>query len=209
MTGEVKSVFSLSQIQLFLTDFWDGIWLFVIRKNLLAGALKINYHRMAAMGKAPLVKVEKMGEIKVKYSVKIAESESLACMILLLCMSFGLVAFPAFDCLASQKSPTQQPPNQQSATKSKPPQNAADSVWVAKSDGAQSCEPKTGMSLKQGAEDLSSLKIPILDSKKASDGKMHAQMCGASKGTENSYLIPRKNLVEANQAGFREVPPLN
>jgi hypothetical protein len=130
----------------------------------------------------------KMGTIKVKYLVQ---------------MGGTLLVAVLLPCIAWSFAP------QKTTTKSEPLHPEVDSVWVAKPDGAQSCEPQTGLSLSQGAEGLKSLKIPILDSKKAADGKMHAQMCGASKGTENAYLIPRRNLAEATQVGYREVTSVN
>jgi hypothetical protein len=81
-------------------------------------------------------------------------------------------------------------------------------VWIMRSDNAQSCEPKSGTSLKDDAEELKKAKIPILDSKKGSDGKVHIQMCGADKGTTNSFLIPKDKLPLALTMGYREIPPV-
>jgi hypothetical protein len=83
-------------------------------------------------------------------------------------------------------------------------QSSAESVWVTRPDGAQSCAPKSGITLTEGAEDLKEAKIPILDSRKGSDGKMHVQMCGASQGTTNSFLIPKARLSDALALGYQE-----
>ncbi len=80
-----------------------------------------------------------------------------------------------------------------------------ESVWVTKPDQALSCEPQSGESLTQGSDELKSAKIPILDSQKGSDNKMHIQVCGASKGSMNSYLIPKKNLKDAIALGYQEI----
>lgn len=76
-------------------------------------------------------------------------------------------------------------------------------IWVMRSDGAQSCEPDSGTSLVQDAEELKKANIKVLDSKKSSDGKMHVQMCGASKGTMNAFLIQREQLSSAISLGFQ------
>jgi hypothetical protein len=79
-----------------------------------------------------------------------------------------------------------------------------ESVWVLRSDGALSCSPDEGVSLIEGAKKLEDAQIPILESRKGSDGKMHIQMCGASKGSTNAFLIPRKDLPKAISIGYQE-----
>ena len=81
-----------------------------------------------------------------------------------------------------------------------------DSVWVGRPDGALSCEPKSGEAIESGAGELRKAKIQVLDSRKGTDGKMHIQVCGAPKGSLNSYLIPRKELPLALSLGFQEIP---
>lgn len=89
----------------------------------------------------------------------------------------------------------------------KKPQPLPDSVWVSRPDGAESCAPhdgaKNGQSLDDGAMELRKGKVRILESRKASDGKMHMQMCGAPTGSANQYLIPRSDLPQAVALGFK------
>jgi hypothetical protein len=106
----------------------------------------------------------------------------------------------AFGAMPKTKEPSQLMKSTSSAVQS--------GVWVMRSDNAQSCEPKSGTSLKDDAEELKKAQIPILDSKKGSDGKFHIQMCGADKGTTNSFLIPKDKLPVALAMGYREVPPV-
>jgi hypothetical protein len=94
--------------------------------------------------------------------------------------------------LLAQSAPTPKPFN-------------SDSVWVMRSDGAQSCDPKSGLPLAEGAEELKAAKIPVLDSKKGSDSQLHAQVCGVLKGTTNAYLIPKSRLSSAKKLGYTEV----
>ena len=86
-----------------------------------------------------------------------------------------------------------------------PSTKSEETVWVAKSDLSVSCDPKSGVDLSQGAEQLNRAKIPILDSQKRSDGQMHVQVCGASKGILNAYLISKKYLEEAQTLGYQEL----
>ena len=79
-------------------------------------------------------------------------------------------------------------------------------VWVIKDDGAESCLPQSGVSLTVGAEELKGAHVSVLDSRKGSDKKMHIQMCGALKGTTNSFLIPREHLPAAMALGYKEAP---
>jgi hypothetical protein len=86
------------------------------------------------------------------------------------------------------------------------PVQQKEGVWVMRPDGALSCEPDSGRTLAQDAEALKKAKIPVLDSKKESDGKVHVQMCGASQGTFNAYLIPKDQVTGAKKLGFSETP---
>ncbi len=79
-------------------------------------------------------------------------------------------------------------------------------VWIMKTDGALSCDPQSGVSLAEGAEELRKANIQVLDSKKGSDGRMHIMVCGAPQGTTNTFLIPRDKLPLARAKGFEVVP---
>jgi hypothetical protein len=80
----------------------------------------------------------------------------------------------------------------------------ARTAWIYKPDGGQSCSPQSGESLEDAAQALKKARIPVLDSRKASDGKMHIQMCGAATGSRNAYEIPRERLPHAIALGFQE-----
>lgn len=77
-----------------------------------------------------------------------------------------------------------------------------DQVWVSRSDGAESCAPKSGQSLEEGAAELKKAGVRVLDQRKGDDGKMHMQMCGAPTGSMNAYLIARDDLPKAIAHGF-------
>lgn len=79
---------------------------------------------------------------------------------------------------------------------------ADNQVWITRPDGAQSCTPKSGQTLEDGAADLRRAKVRVLDSRKGNDGKMHMQMCGAPSGTTNAYLIPKEDLPQAVTLGY-------
>ena len=85
-------------------------------------------------------------------------------------------------------------------------QTQANSIWVSRADGGQSCLPGSGQSLEDGAALLRKSKVRVLDSRKGNDGKMHIQVCGAPTGAANSYLIPREDLAQAVAQGFKETP---
>ena len=85
--------------------------------------------------------------------------------------------------------------------------SAKDTVWVGQSDGTESCSPQSGTSLSEASKKLKNAHIKLLDSKKGSALKMHVQMCGASKGTMNFFLIPKSNLAEALALGYQVVTP--
>lgn len=70
-------------------------------------------------------------------------------------------------------------------------------VWISKPDGAVSCEPQSGISLTVAAEELKKKGVETLESRKGTDGKMHIQSCGASKGTTNEFLIREQDLNQA------------
>jgi hypothetical protein len=108
-----------------------------------------------------------------------------------------LILFSAFA-VGSTNKKTQKVPTPQ----------AEDSVWVMRPDGAQSCSPEAGLTLAEGAQDLKSARIPVLDSRKGTDGKMHIQMCGAAKGSTNSFLIPKRHLKDAISLGYQEESPM-
>ena len=80
-----------------------------------------------------------------------------------------------------------------------------EAVWVSKPDGSEGCSPDSGSSLLQGSAELTQAHIPVLESKKGSDGKMHIEMCGAPKGTVNLFLIPRDRLPAALVLGYQEL----
>lgn len=84
---------------------------------------------------------------------------------------------------------------------SKPNDN--ETVWVSRADGGVSCEPESAETPEKAAELLRSKGISVLEIRKTSDGKMHAQMCGIDAGGANAVRIPRSQLAKAVTAGFR------
>jgi hypothetical protein len=84
--------------------------------------------------------------------------------------------------------------------------SGSESVWIMRSDGAQSCKAKEGESLEEGAQELTSAKIRVIAQRKGSDGKMHPLFCGAPAGSTNSYQIQKQDLPQAMGLGYKQVP---
>lgn len=74
-------------------------------------------------------------------------------------------------------------------------------VLVFKYDGSKQCEPKSGVSEKEMAKQLSEIKV--YSAKKMSDGQPRVQVCGALTGYANVYKIKAKNLPLAEALGFK------
>jgi len=81
-------------------------------------------------------------------------------------------------------------------------------VWIMRSDGAQFCVAGSGETLVQGSAELAAAHIEVLESKKGSDGKMHAQVCGGYRGSTNNYLINKDKLNQAVALGYSETKSL-
>lgn len=90
-------------------------------------------------------------------------------------------------------------------TQSKKIKRKPEIVWVKRSDGALSCAMEKAQALEEGRKELNSAQVKVLDAQKTHDGKMHIQMCGAPAGSENSYLILKRDLNKALALGFKEV----
>jgi hypothetical protein len=120
-----------------------------------------------------------------------------------LCFAAGVTAIGWFsDATAfSRKQPAPTATSGAGATSSTSAPKA-DQVWVTRGDGAQSCTPGSGQSLDDGANELRKSKVRVLESRKGSDGKMHAQMCGLPSGSTNAYLIPKDDLPQAVALGY-------
>lgn len=78
-----------------------------------------------------------------------------------------------------------------------------ETVWVKRPDGGVSCEKEKAQSLEVGRSELEKAKVKVLDAKKDHDGKLRAQMCGLSSGTENTYKILKADLSKAITQGFK------
>lgn len=74
-------------------------------------------------------------------------------------------------------------------------------VTVAKADGSLQCEPDSGLSLDQMAEEQLA-GVEILSSSKQNDGLVRIQVCGTETGMLNAYRIRSKYLIRAQKAGF-------
>ena len=85
-------------------------------------------------------------------------------------------------------------------------QPAGERVWVVRPDGSQSCGLKEPQSLADGEKALKEAGIATFGSNKGNDGMMHMQMCGASTGGLNGYLIQKQDLPRAIALGFKEAP---
>jgi len=79
------------------------------------------------------------------------------------------------------------------------------SVWVAKSDGSQTCNLSGGKTLEDGATELKKANVRVLTSQKGSDQKLHAQMCGLPSGHTNAYEIAKDDLGKAMVLGYQEI----
>lgn len=79
-------------------------------------------------------------------------------------------------------------------------------VWVVRSDGAQSCGIKEGLSPEQMGDELRKAGIQVFEMRKGTDGKMHAQMCGAPTGGLNGFEILSADLPKALLIGYKEAP---
>ncbi len=90
-----------------------------------------------------------------------------------------------------------------SAKKTAPP--PVESVWVKRSASAASCVGE-GEPLAVARKSLENAQVRILQEKRAGDGLMHIQMCGADTGELNYFQIPKTELNQAKTAGFSEAP---
>jgi hypothetical protein len=73
-------------------------------------------------------------------------------------------------------------------------------VWVFKYDGSIQCGA-AGMPLEEMIKELDSIKT--FGSEKRPDGLMRAQICGASSGITNRFLITKSDLDKATRLGFK------
>ena len=83
--------------------------------------------------------------------------------------------------------------------------SAANEVWVMREDHSLSCDPTSGEALEIAAQALEKRKIPVLATRKAEDGKMHAQSCGIPTGRQNAIKIRKSDLKKAKSLGFQIV----
>jgi hypothetical protein len=104
---------------------------------------------------------------------------------------FGLSLLSASVFAYSQKKPTTAP--------------VGESIWVKRSANAASCEGE-GEPLTIARKDLENAQVRILQEKRAGDGLMHIQMCGADTGEQNYFQILKSDLEKAKTQGFSEAP---
>lgn len=115
--------------------------------------------------------------------------------------NLGLVLLFVVGC-ASKPCREPQPPRQLQTA-----QEAMAHIYVAKSDGAKQCEPKTGVTPEKMESQLKGVKVYSRASK--SDGLMRTSVCGASAGKFNVYEIDKSELDKAKKLGFQEWKPEN
>lgn len=82
-------------------------------------------------------------------------------------------------------------------------------IWIGRSDGTKSCDSaqteKAKTTLALGAKELEAASVKVLESKKAKDGRMRMQVCGAPSGSMDSYRISKDDLGAAKRLGFEEL----
>jgi hypothetical protein len=79
--------------------------------------------------------------------------------------------------------------------------SGADTVWVTRSAQAESCGSE-GEPVEAARKALEQAGVKVLEGKRADDGMMHMQMCGADTGQLNAFQISRADLEKAVAAGF-------
>jgi hypothetical protein len=77
------------------------------------------------------------------------------------------------------------------------------SVEIYKYDGTLQCGMGHESTLEEMAKELESGGIDVLENRKGTDGLVHINVCGASTGAINIYLIDRGSLPAAQRLGFR------
>jgi hypothetical protein len=75
-------------------------------------------------------------------------------------------------------------------------------VAVFKYDGTLQCGVGKEVSLAAMAATLEQAGIKVISSRKADDGKLHIQLCGASTGRVNVFEIATPSLAAARKLGF-------
>jgi hypothetical protein len=76
-------------------------------------------------------------------------------------------------------------------------------VQIYKYDGTLRCGMGREISLKEMTKELESSGIDVVTSRKGEDGLTHINVCGASTGSTNVYVIDRGSLPAAERLGFR------
>lgn len=76
---------------------------------------------------------------------------------------------------------------------------------VYKVDGSKQCSKTAGVTLNKMASELSRSSIDVVCSQKATDGRVHLNMCSADTGVINVYTIPKVSIVDAELLGFQNV----
>ncbi len=75
-------------------------------------------------------------------------------------------------------------------------------VAVFKHDGTLQCGLGKEVTLAQMAASLEAAGVKVLASRKADDGKLHIQLCGAPTGRVNVFDIATVSLAAAQELGF-------
>ena len=152
-----------------------------------------------------MTKLKNSSNSKINIRYSIARSLlSIAVAVLLISASLGFASKKSEKMQLSNipdgsASPTSIPDGSASPTSSD------SSVWILRDDGAKFCVTGSGVTLEEGSAELQAAQIVVLESKKGSDGKMHAQVCGGSRGSTNTYLINRDKIKQAVALGYSEV----
>ena len=76
-------------------------------------------------------------------------------------------------------------------------------IWVVKPDGSKSCAVKRGITAKRAASVLKRKGLQVIRFRKAHDGKMRMQVCGADTGNQVELLVDGAGLPLAGKNGYR------
>ena len=101
------------------------------------------------------------------------------------------------------------------ATEQKPPEKKWEvkvktlgepKIWVWKSDGSKQCQEPAKFTPEDAAEQLRTLGVLVYQSRKGTDGLMHASVCGGATGATVELEIGRVDYQKAVSLGFRSKP---
>jgi hypothetical protein len=84
--------------------------------------------------------------------------------------------------------------------------SAANTLFVFRPDGTLQCDTSAGVALDSMEQELKSVGVKVLSSRKAYDGREGIALCGAPTGQINVYEIKPSDVSEAFGLGFKQLP---